>query len=205
MVADVSPIVTAGPTRKYSFRLLFSDKAATLSLAFLSLELLGAIFWPMISPYDVTGRNIPHALLPPFTTADGQFYLLGTDGIGRDMFTRIMAGGRVSMSVAATVAVLSGVVGTALGIVSGFYRGRIDDFVVRVVDVFLALPTIFFVLVVLYVVGTSTINLIIVMGVASWMLYCRIARSCPLLTASKHSLGPLGRWGLQTCGSCSVT
>jgi peptide/nickel transport system permease protein len=172
--------VAAGWQNRLPWRQLLQDKPAALSLMFLVLMVLSAVIWPIISPYEVTGRNLPHALLPPFTSVAGNFYLLGTDGIGRDMLTRILAGGRVSLSVAAAVAVISGLIGVSLGMLAGYMRGRVDDFIMRVVDVFMAMPTIFFVLVVLYVIGTSTINLIAVMSIARWMLYCRMVRALVL-------------------------
>src|SRR5688500_11245774 len=100
--------IARGWQHRLPWRRLLEDKPATLSLVFLVLIGLGAVIWPMISPFEVTGRNLPHALLPPLTSQDGSFYLLGTDGIGRDMLTRILAGGRVSLSVALAVAVISG-------------------------------------------------------------------------------------------------
>ncbi len=165
---------------KLPWRQLLREKASALALAWLVLVVLGAIIYPMVSPFPVSGRNLPHALLPPFTLRDGNFYLFGTDGIGRDMFTRILAGGRVSLAVAVAVASISGTIGLTLGLIAGFFRGRVDDVIMRLVDVWMSLPTIFFVLIILYVVGTSTLTLVLVMGIARWMLYCRVSRALVL-------------------------
>jgi peptide/nickel transport system permease protein len=160
--------------------MLLKDKPSAAALAFILFIILASILGPIISPYEVAGRNLQDALLPPFSSRDGNFYLFGTDGIGRDMLTRILDGGRVSLSVAVMVALISGTIGVALGVAAGFYRGWVDHVVMRLVDVFMALPTIFFVLLALYLVGPSTLNLIIVMSIARWMLYCRVVRGLTL-------------------------
>lgn len=177
-VAKTAP--TARRWGSLPWRALLRDKWSTASLVFLVLVILAAVFGPILSPYEVTGRNMGSALLPPFSVQEGNFYLFGTDAIGRDMLTRILDGGRVSLSVAVAVAVISGTIGVALGILAGYYRGWVDDVIMRIVDVFMTLPTIFFVLLVLYVVGASTFNLIAVMAVARWMLYCRVVRGLVL-------------------------
>jgi peptide/nickel transport system permease protein len=179
VVTETGPAVV-GRLGKVPWRQLLRDKPAAIALGWLVLVVLGAVVYPMISPFPVAGRNLPHALLPPFSFRDGNFYLFGTDGIGRDMFTRILAGGRVSLSVAVAVASISGTIGLSLGMIAGFFRGRVDDFIMRLVDVWMSLPTIFFVLIVLYVVGTSTLTLVMVMGIARWMLYCRVGRALVL-------------------------
>ena len=165
---------------KFPWRALFRDKSSAAAFIFIVLIVVASIIGPILSPYDVSGRDLPHALLPPLSNEDGHFYLFGTDGIGRDMLTRILAGGRVSLSIAVLVALISGTIGVSLGVLAGFYRGWVDDVVMRVVDVFMALPTIFFVLLVLYIIGPDTLNLILVMSVARWMLYCRVVRGLTL-------------------------
>ena len=162
------------------WRALIRDAPTTTAFAFLVLIVVASVAGPIVSPYAVAGRDFAHSLLPPFTLADGQFFVFGTDSIGRDLFTRILAGGRVSLSIAAATVLLSGTIGVTLGLVSGFYRGWADTVIMRIVDVFLALPTIFFVLLFLYLVGSSTFNLIFVMAIARWTLYCRLVRGLGL-------------------------
>lgn len=165
---------------RFPWHALRRDKASAASFAFIVLIVIASIVGPMLSPYDVAGRDLRHALLPPLSSQDGSFYLFGTDGIGRDMLTRILDGGRISLTVAVLVALISGTIGVALGVLAGYYRGWVDSLVMRLVDVFMALPTIFFVLLVLYLVGPSTVNLILVMSIARWMLYCRVVRGLTL-------------------------
>jgi peptide/nickel transport system permease protein len=163
-----------------SWYALLHDAPSAAAFIFIVLVIIASIAGPIISPYQVAGRDFSHSLLPPFTFVDGNFYIFGTDSIGRDLFTRILAGGRVSMSVAAATVVISGTIGVALGLTAGFYRGMVDTVIMRVVDVFMALPPIFFVLVFLYLVGSSTFNLIFVMAIARWTLYCRLVRGITL-------------------------
>lgn len=179
--ADEVPGMRGGRRRsKFPWRALARDKFAAASFLWICLIVLACVLGPILSPYDVSGRRLDHALLPPFTTKDGNFYMFGTDGIGRDMLTRILDGGRISLGLALTVAIISGTIGVLLGVVSGYYRGWVDDVIMRVVDVFMALPTVFFVLMALYIFGTTTLNLILVMSVARWMLYCRVVRGLTL-------------------------
>jgi peptide/nickel transport system permease protein len=159
---------------------LVRDRLAFPAFCFVVLIVLMSVIWPIVSPFDVTGRDFDNALLPPMSHVNGHLALFGTDGLGRDLFTRILYGGRVSMSVAVAVALVSGTTGVVLGVLAGYYRGFVDTVIMRVVDVFMALPTIFFVLLAMYVVGASTLNMILVMSVARWMLYCRVVRGLTL-------------------------
>jgi peptide/nickel transport system permease protein len=165
---------------RFPWRALFRDKTAAASFIWIVGIVVLSFVGPVVSPYEVAGRDLQHALLPPFTHQDGHFYVFGTDGIGRDLLTRLLAGGRVSLSIGALVALISGTLGVTLGVLAGFYRGWVDDVIMRVVDVFMALPTIFFVLLVLYIIGPDTLNLILVMSIARWMLYCRVTRGLTL-------------------------
>jgi peptide/nickel transport system permease protein len=180
-VKDAAPL----QTRRRSlglvpWRALLRDAPSAVAFAFGVFMILASIGGPIVSPYQVAGRDFAHSLLPPFTLADGNFYIFGTDSIGRDLFTRILAGGRVSLSIAAATVVISGTIGIVLGLIAGFYRGAVETVIMRVVDVFLALPTVFFVLLFLYLVGSSTFNLIFVMAIARWTLYCRLVRGLTL-------------------------
>ena len=182
MVVEAHDMKVAVPRRRQRFpwRALWRDPTSAAAFVFIVVIIIASIIGPMLSPYEVSGRELGHALLPPFSSRDGNFYLLGTDGIGRDMLTRVLEGGRISLSVATVVALISGTIGVGLGVLAGYFRGWVDDVVMRLVDVFMALPTIFFVLLALYIVGPSTLNLILVMSIARWMLYCRVVRGLTL-------------------------
>jgi len=183
VVLEAQPDVQVKVPRRRSrfpWRALWRDKTSAAAFLFIVFIIIASVIGPMISPYEVSGRELAHALLPPFSSQDGNFYVFGTDGIGRDLLTRVLEGGRISLSVAMVVALISGTIGVGLGVLAGYFRGWVDDLIMRLVDVFMALPTIFFVLLALYIVGPSTLNLILVMSIARWMLYCRVVRGLTL-------------------------
>lgn len=161
-------------------RALWSDKLTVASALFMALVVVAALAGPLLSPYEGWRQNLSQSLVAPLSSRDGQFHVFGTDSLGRDILTRLMEGGRVSLAIGGSVVVVSGLMGVALGVLAGFYRGWVDDLIMRVVDMFMAVPTLFFLLIVLYVVGAGTVNMVLVLAIARWMLYCRIARGLVL-------------------------
>ena len=92
------------------------------------------------------------------------------------MVSRLIHGGRISISVGVLGVLVSGSIGIFLGLIAGYYRGKIDDVIMRIVDVFMSIPLLFLALMVLFILGPSFTNIIIVFAVARWMLYCRVTR-----------------------------
>lgn len=166
----------------------FNDYITLLSATFLFLIIMSAIFAPVVAPYDPQDQQLPLRHLPPLSSAvatdrsvnppveDARFFLLGTDHLGRDMLSRLIFGGRISISVAVLGVVVSSTIGVFLGLMAGFYRGIVDDIVMRAVDVFMSVPLLLLALMVLFILGPSFTNIIIVFAVARWMLYCRVTR-----------------------------
>ena len=109
-------------------------------------------------------------------TEEDRIYLLGTDHLGRDMLTRLIYGGRISLTVGVLGVMVSGSIGIFLGLIAGYYRGAVDDVIMRAVDIFMSVPLLFLALMVLFILGPSFTNIIIVFAVARWMLYCRVTR-----------------------------
>ena len=163
---------------------ILMDKVTLISACFVFLVVFSAIFASFISPYPQDGRGETQSLrtrhVPPLSSAEVEgatrFYLLGTDYLGRDLLSRAIYGSRISMTVAFFGVLVSGILGVFLGLISGYYRGVADDIIMRAVDVFMAVPLLILALVLLYVLGPSFINIIIVFAIARWMLYCRISR-----------------------------
>ena len=166
-----------------------SDRVTLASGVFLVVVLVAVIFAPLVSPHKYQEQQIRLRHLAPLssgtaiikdTTArdvtEERYYLLGTDHLGRDMVSRLIHGGRISISVGVLGVLVSGSIGIFLGLIAGYYRGTIDDVIMRVVDIFMSIPLLFLALMVLFILGPSFTNIIIVFAVARWMLYCRITR-----------------------------
>ena len=162
-------------------RALFRDKITAIAALFLIALLIAAIGADFLAPYGPDQANLRARLLPPFsTTPDGSFYLLGTDELGRDQLSRLMHGARVSMSIGILGATCSAIVGITLGILAGYYRGVLEDVLMRAVDGMLALPSLLIALFILFVIGAGFVNLIIIFTLLHWMIFARMARSLTL-------------------------
>jgi peptide/nickel transport system permease protein len=121
-------------------------------------------------------------LLPPFT--DG--HILGTDQLGRDILSRIIAGTKVSLIIGLATALLAGVIGTIIGVIAGYFRGWIDIVLMRIVDVQLSFPFILLVLVISAVLGAGLTNIIISLALAGWVIFARVIRSEVLALREKE-------------------
>jgi len=125
---------------------------------------LSAVFAPFIAPHDPVKINLTHVLAPPFYAQGGSLENpLGTDKLGRDILSRIIFGGRVSLTVALTVLFIGGFVGVLLGLISGFAGGRRDGLIQRGVEAVLSLPTIMIALVFVFVVGQSLVSVVMIL------------------------------------------
>ena len=136
-----------------------------------------AIFAPWLSPYDPNYIDITSILLPPSFS-----HLMGTDGLGRDVFSRMLYGSRISLLVGFVAVGIATLIGTFLGAIAGFYRGYIDSIIMRFVDIMLSIPTFFLILAVIAFLTPSIWNIMIVIGFTSWMggdssCSCRISKS----------------------------
>lgn len=161
-------------------RFLRSRRAVAGSL-FLLLICLVSFLAPVIAPYPENQQNLERVQLPPFSTStENTFHLLGTDALGRDLFSRMLYGGRVSLLVGITVVVVAGLIGVPLGLVSGYFGNLVDTLIMRLVDVQLAVPFILLAIAIMAVLGTGLGNVIFVLGVSSWVGYARIVRGAVL-------------------------
>ena len=136
-----------------------------------------AIFGEALAPYPPNGVNLRERFLPPAWQSGGKTdHLLGTDNLGRDMLSRIMAGARVSSIVALLAITLGGFVGAALGIISGYYGKRVDAIVMRAVDATLAFPMILLAILLCMILGPSLQNVVISLGIVLWARFARVIR-----------------------------
>ncbi|HXQ54152.1 MAG TPA: ABC transporter permease [Stellaceae bacterium] len=146
--------------------------------AILLLTILVAIFAPLLTSYDPFGQDLPHRLTPPVWSPKGSWaHILGTDGLGRDYLTRLMYGSRISLTVGFGAAAIAGFIGTSLGLIGGYFGGRIDAIVMYFVNVKLALPGILVALSLISVFGGSVAVVVVVLGVLFWDRFVVVTRT----------------------------
>lgn len=148
--------------------------AAIMLLTMITVALVG----PSIAPRDPNRQNLILRLKAPMEEdANGNIeFILGTDSLGRDVLSRLIYGARISISVGFVAVAIGGTMGTCLGLISGYFGGRVDDIIMRIADIQLAFPFILLAIMVLVVLGQGVLNLILVLGVGQWVTYARIAR-----------------------------
>ena len=136
-----------------------------------------AIFANVITPYNPEVGTLGDRFRPPFwQTGGSEAHLLGTDHLGRDVLSRLIFGARVSMVVGFTAVIFAGVLGTGLGILSGYMGGWVDQVIMRVTDTWLALPALTFAIFLAAIVGPSEMNIVIILGAVYWTRYARVIR-----------------------------
>jgi peptide/nickel transport system permease protein len=145
-------------------------------LIIVTTALATAILAARLAPHDPLTQDISQRLMPPFWLSGSMENLLGTDLLGRDILSRIIFGSRISLFVGASSVLVAGTVGVLLGLVAGYYRGRLDAIIMRVVDTQLAIPFLVLAVAVVAVLGASLRNIIVVLGVTGWVSYGRIVR-----------------------------
>jgi peptide/nickel transport system permease protein len=151
---------------------------AYLAAAFLTLLVGAAIFAPWIAPFDPLQGDVLSNLVPPsLDDSAGPWHLLGTDMLGRDVLSGIIYGARISLIVGLSSVAGAGVIGSLIGILSGYFRGVLDEVLMRLVDIQLAFPFILLAIFIMYVLGQGLGNVVTVLVIATWPLYARIARA----------------------------
>ena len=135
-----------------------------------------AIIGPAISPHDATETNLRARFEPPGFSDDNGTYILGTDQLGRDIFSRIIAGSRVSVLVGVISVLISGAIGVMYGLVSGFIGGWVDSLLMRIVDGLLSIPFIILVVAISGIIGAGLTTLILILGLTGWVTYARVIR-----------------------------
>lgn len=154
-----------------------SRGSGLFNLTFLTLVATAAICAPWITRYDPTVGEPAKRLLPPVWQEAGvPAYVLGTDQLGRDVFTRLVYGSRISLIVGVSTVLISTVLGSSLGLVSGYYEGRLGTGLMRLADVQLAFPFLLLALAVVAVIGAGLLNVILVLGIAGWATFARVVR-----------------------------
>lgn len=148
-----------------------------IPMIIISALLLTAIFANVLAPYSPYDQSLPERLKPPLWVEGGSTeHLLGTDLLGRDVLSRLIFGARISLLVALMGILVSGGIGTVLGMVAGFYGGKVDALIMRACDAIFSVPLILLALLLASVLGPSLANLIYVIGLMLWARYARVVR-----------------------------
>jgi peptide/nickel transport system permease protein len=160
-------------------RSLLRAKWPILAIALLAMISLAAIFGPSIAPRDPNRQNIIARLKQPLETErrSHRVYLMGTDGLGRDVCSRLLYGARVSLLVGLVAVLVGGSIGSVLGLSAGYFGGWLDAVVMSLADIQLGFPFILLAIMFLLVLGPGVVNLILALGIGQWVTYARIARA----------------------------
>ena len=152
-------------------------RRAVLLGALLACIFLVGIFAPLLTPQDSFKVSVRDRLKPPGYVSDsGGLFILGTDGVGRDVLSRVILGSQMSLLISVSAVVIAAVTGSIVGLVTGFLRGKTETVVMRIADIWLAFPEILLALSVTAVLGASVTNLIIALGLSRWVSYLRLVR-----------------------------
>ena len=158
-----------------------------LALFILFVVAVVAMFGPAFSPMDPNRQNIMLRLAEPGAAgARGAIHWLGSDGLGRDVLSRLLYGARISLLVGICAILVGGTIGVIAGLVSGYFGGWIDDIIMRLGDIQLAFPFILLAIMFLVVLGPGVGNLILVLGIGQWVTYARIVRAQTLSLREKE-------------------
>ncbi len=165
------------------------DWGGALGIALTAGVLAVAVVGPRLAPHGPLDQTLEARLRPPAFAGGTRGHWLGTDNLGRDILSRILVGARPSLLVGTSSIVLAGAFGVPLGLVSGYYRARLDKVVMRVADVQLAFPAILLALAILAVAGPSNLNLVIVLALSWWVIFARVVRGEVLSVREREFIG----------------
>lgn len=172
--ADAGAVPASGPG---TLQLLLANRVALVAgLVVIGFVVVAALA-PLVAPHDPSRHHPDSIRVPPFWAPGGSTrFLLGTDGLGRDLLSRILFGARVSILLGVVVVLLTLVMGTGLGMLAGYYRGWFDTVMSRVVDTLLAFPFLIFGLAIMAVTGPNLAALVLVLTFKGWVDFFRVAR-----------------------------
>lgn len=171
---------------------------AAVGLVIVLVALFAALFGPWLAPYDPSAQDIMQRLKPPLWQGSEGIHLFGTDALGRDIFSRIIVGARVSMLVGVSSVVISGAVGVTFGLIAGYedrYAGRL---LMMLTDIQLAIPFLVLALAVAAVVGPSLWNIIAILGLTNWVQYSRVVRAECLVLREREFIQAAHMMGISS-------
>lgn len=174
-----------GKLRRFA-RTVWRNKTGSISVLLILLIAGACLFADFLTPFEPNQQSIVDRLAAPGTEGANGTYLLGSDTLGRDVLTRLLHGGRVSLMIAGIAVLVSLVAGVVLGITAGHFGGWFDTFVMRLVDMQLAIPTLILGLGVMAIFGPTLRNVIFVLALTGWVHYARIVRAEVLSVREKE-------------------
>jgi peptide/nickel transport system permease protein len=173
--AEAGQRLAAAPSR---WRPVVRNARVLFGGTVLVVMILAAVAAPAIAPFAANAQQPSIGTEPPFyTDPDGRFHLFGTDPLGRDIFSRILFGARVSLLVGGAAVAVALIIGVPMGLASGFVGGRVDAVIMRLVDVQLAIPFFLLAITLAALLGQGLRNVILLLGVTSWIGYARVVRA----------------------------
>ena len=174
------PTLTLPPTPAWRrlMRRVLGQHGLTLGAVILGLIALAALFAPWLAPHDPYAQDVTRRLIPPIWHDKGSWeHLLGTDKLGRDYLSRLLFGARVSLIIGGVTAVIAGVIGTTLGVLAGYYGGRVDAVISYIITTRLAMPVVLVALAMASLVGGSLQVVIVLLGLLLWDRFAIVTRS----------------------------
>ena len=172
---------------KRFWKLYRRNRAAVLGLILTIFFLVMAIFAPFIAPRNPNTGSLTERLSPPFWMEGGSTkYLLGTDSLGRDILSRVIYGSRISILIGVVVVSVATITGVIIGLVSGYFGGKIDAIIQRIVDTLLAFPYLIFALAIMSVLGPGLKNIILALVYKEWVTPCRVIRGDTLVAREEN-------------------
>ena len=155
---------------------IWRHKSALVGMVLLTTVLLVAILAPLLAPMDPAAQSLTRIMKPPMWSQDGRIFILGTDHLGRDLLSRLIYGSQVSITVGFTSVLFSAGTGLVIGLLAGYFGGKVDYILMRVADFILAFPAILLALAIISVFGASLFLIIVVISLRLWTIYARIVR-----------------------------
>ena len=175
-----------------------------IPLSIITVMVTTAVLAEFLTPYSSTEISLANRLRPPFWEQGGSLsHPLGTDPMGRDLLTRMIYGARVSLVVAMLALLVGGGIGAALGLMAGYYGGRLDALVMRVADTTMAFPIILFAILFVVVLGGSMVTTVFAVALVLWARYARVIRGEVLSLRERDFVAQARVAGALPCGSCS--
>jgi peptide/nickel transport system permease protein/dipeptide transport system permease protein len=162
------------------------NKGAMIGLSVIIFFSIIALFAPFLTSFESDQINQGALRLAPFSSFADNFYLLGTDDLGRDLYTRLVYGSRISLFIGFTVVIFSLTIGSLLGLFAGYFGGYTDKIIMRFVDILMAFPSILLAIVVVAILGPGLINSIIAVGVVALPSFIRVVRASVLAEKQKE-------------------